>query len=63
MEQCRQKYKDVKAQYKKDPRSFAQIKVEWSLKVAEEKRVLRDAWRQWREVQKQIQMNLSQPIV
>ena len=63
MEQCRQKYKDVKAQYKKDPRSFAQIKAEWSLKVAQEKRVLRDAWRQWREVQKQIQMNLSQPIV
>ncbi|MFM8429767.1 MAG: hypothetical protein ACKN95_02060, partial [Holophagaceae bacterium] len=63
MEQCRQKYKDIKIQYRKDPRSFAQIKTEWSLKVAEERRVLREAWRQWREIQKQIRMNLSQPTV
>lgn len=63
MEQCRKQHRDIKAQYKEDPHSFDKIKAEWKLRVTQEKRILRDAWRQWRAVQKQIRVNLGQPIL
>lgn len=59
VDQYRKQYKDLKAQSKKDPLTFAQSKVDWSLRLSKEKQALRSAWQQWHEVKREIQVNLG----